>query len=316
MKTPKVSIVIVSWNTRDLVIDCIDSIATETQESFEVILVDNASKDGTAEAVAKRFPETVIVQNTENRGFAAANNQGVDVATGQYVLLLNPDTVILDGAIDRCLKRIESPDFSDVGALGCQVWETPEKIQLTGFAFPGPRSIFEDYLGGKLLMRILPFLESTSYSNWDRRSDRSVDVVSGMFMLIPMPIITDLGLFDEQYYVYAEEADFCFKLEKNGHRREFWAGARILHLDGGSKSTEQIRPKMYAQLLESTLRFIRKNRGRASWMATWLIYFAGLMARMIVGSLFLVIRGRESDRKRILVWSGAIRWMVTGRKPI
>ena len=315
MTDPKVSIVIVSWNTRDILLDCLRSIREQTDASHEVIVVDNASVDGTVEAIRDSYPDTRIIANETNRGFAAANNQGAEIASGEFLLLLNPDTVILEHAIDRCLDRMATWREERIGVLGCQVWENPDLIQKTCFAFPGPKAILTGYFRLDLILRLLPSVEDSEYSNWDRTTDRDVDVVSGMFMLMAREILDEDGLFDEQFFIYAEEADLCFRLSRRGFVRRFWTGAKILHLDGGSKSTDQIRPKMYVQLLDSILRFIRKNRGAiAYWSSRLALTFAMTIRIMVVGVL-AAVRGRDADRKRFAVWGSGLRWLLGGRRP-
>ena len=310
---PDVSVVIVSWNTLDLVLDCIESIGRETSCRHEIILVDNASSDATAEVVGQRFPEVRLIANSTNRGFAAANNQGIEVSAGRLVLLLNPDTLILENAIDRAISKIDSMD--DIGVLGCQVWETPDRIQLTGFRFEGVPSVLESAfsLGG--LFRLFPGIETAYYEGWDRCSDRDVEVVSGMFMLIPRSVIDRVGTLDERFFIYAEEADFCWRVRKAGLRNHFWCGAKIMHLDGGSKSTEQIRPRMYVQMLKSKLQFIRKNRGPISLAACWMIITLGLLARVLAAGVLGLIRRSDAHRKRFMVWSGGLKWLLTGGTP-
>lgn len=310
-EVPEVSVIIVSWNTRDLVINCIRSIVAETEAACEIIIVDNASNDGTAQAIADIFPNVTVVALAENVGFARANNLGWEVSRGEYVLLLNPDTVVLEGAIDKCLEEIRND--SQIGVLGCQVWESSDQIQRTSFKFPGPRSIAEDFLGIRAFVRRLPGADSTSYDLWDRKSSRDVDVISGMFMLIPRNVICENGLFDCAFFIYAEEADFCFRLGQAGLRRFFWSGAKILHLDGGSKSTEQIRPAMYAQLIKSLLIFIRKNRGFASWALSWWLFAFAMAIRLFFGEILASVSRDESIRKRCAVWRRAMSYLFTGR---
>src|SRR5262249_28352302 len=133
--------VIVSWNTCDLLRGGLCSIVHQTRTvSFEVFVVDNASSDRSAEMVRTEFPGVNLIENKENRGFAAANNQGIRMSSGSYVLLLNPDTVILDACIDRCIRYADA--HADVGVVGCQVFEDEQRIQRTGFSFPSPWTLF------------------------------------------------------------------------------------------------------------------------------------------------------------------------------
>ncbi len=315
MAEPTVSIVIVSWNTRDILLDCLRSIEEETTVSHEVIVVDNASHDGTVEAVRSAFPNTRLIANEENRGFAAANNQGAEITTGEFLLLLNPDTVVLDHAVDRCAERMRTWREERIGILGCQVWETPEVLQRTSLAFPGPQSIVKGFFRLDTLLPFLPMIKDTEYSRWDRKSDRDVQVITGVFMFMPRELIEEDGLFDEQFFVYGEEADLCYRIWQRGLACRFWTGARIIHLDGGAKSTAQIRPTMHVQLLDSNLRFIRKNRGRIAWVVSWIALVTAMIPRVVYAGIMATFRRREDDRKTLAVWGGTLRWLLGGRRP-
>lgn len=314
MAEPTVSIVIVSWNTRDILLDCLKSIQEETSVPHEVIVVDNASHDGTIEAVRSSFPKTRLIANEDNRGFAAANNQGAEIATGEFLLLLNPDTVVLDHAIDRCVDRMQTWREERIGVLGCQVWETPEIIQ-PPLPFPGPQSIIRGFFKLDKIFPFLSLINDSDYVRWDHRSDQDVTVVCGVFMFMPREMIEEDGLFDEQFFVYAEEADLCYRIWQRGLRCHIWTGARIIHLDGGAKSTDQIRPTMYVQLLDSNLRFVRKNRGWLAWVVSWMALVAAMVPRAAYAGMMATLRRREEDRKTFAVWGGALRWLLGGRRP-
>lgn len=254
-----VSIVIVNWNTRDILRDCLMSIARETMMPHEIIVVDNASNDGSAELVRTEFPRVRLIANKTNRGFAAANNQGLEIAQGDTLLLLNPDTIILDGAIDTMVHWLGQ--HPDVGCLGCQVLEDENTIQRTCFADPGPANLALIEFG---LHRLSPqnrLLGHAEYGDWDRNSERPVDVVSGMFMLVPRHVFEAVGLLDEAFFVYSEEADWCRRIRDAGWSCVFSPAAQILHLDGGGKSTVQIRSRMFVQMQKSKMIYLRKHYG-------------------------------------------------------
>ena len=301
----EVSIVIVNWNTRELLGNCISSIIRETTKSYEIIVIDNASTDGTATMVATEFPEVVLIANTENRGFAAANNQGFLVATGHKILLLNPDTLILDGAVDRMVDWLD--EYPDVGCVGCQVMKDEETIQLTCFADLGPLNLALVEFGIQRLMPRHPLIGRPEYGGWDRLSQRDVDVVTGMFMLVPRRVIDQVGGLDEAFFIYAEEADWCRRIRDAGWRCVFTPTARILHLDGGGKSTKstlQMRTRMYVQLYKSKMIYLRKHHGRTGAIVGWVIL--SLSALLKFGSN-LPRRNSESAVRRQLAFA-ALRY--------
>lgn len=302
-----VSIVIVNWNTRDILRDCILSIRRETTLPHEIIVIDNASRDGSAEMVRDNFPDVTLIANSTNNGFAAANNQGLAVAAGARLLLLNPDTIILDGAIDAMSAWVDA--HPDVGCVGCQVWEDEETIQKTGFSDPGPLNLAVVEFG---LRKFFPWPE---YGDWDRRDQRDVDVISGMFMLVPRRVFETVGDLDEAFFVYSEEADWCRRIRNAGWRCVFVPEARILHLDGGSKSTAQIRSRMYVQMQKSKMHYLAKHHGRAGYWAGKAVF---VLSAALRGGLYSVLRltGDSAERAaRVRLAGAALRYHLTGREP-
>jgi hypothetical protein len=311
--TPAVSIVIVNWNTRDLLRDCLLSIRNETTVPFEIIVVDNASTDGSDAMVRAEFGDVVLIANTVNRGFAGANNQGLAVARGAYLLLLNPDTLVLDGAIDRMLHWMA--EHPDVGCAGCQVLEGPDAIQRTCFADPTPANQMIVEFGLMRLARLVPRFGRPWYVDWDRKSAREVDVVSGMFMLLPRGVVDQAGLLDDAFFVYAEEADWCRRIRKAGWRCTFTPVAQIVHLDGGSKSTAQIRSRMYVQMQKSHLIYARKHHGLVGYAVVKAMLVASGLMRLGLFAAVGLIRRDANTKARVRLSGAALRFHVLGQDP-
>ncbi|MWD29585.1 glycosyltransferase [Aquicoccus sp. SCR17] len=305
------SVVVVNWNARDVLYDCLMSIMQQTTMPHEVIVVDNNSTDGSPEMVREAFPDVVLVANSENRGFAAANNQGLRLSRGKRLLLLNPDTVILEHAIDRVASWLDA--HPDVGCVGCQVMENREQVQRTCFADLGPVNVALVEFG---LHRLAPqnrFLGKPEYAGWGRDTQRDVDVVSGMFMMVPRHVFDEVGELDESFFIYSEEADWCRRIRRAGWRCVFTPEAQIIHLDGGSKSTAQIRSRMYIQMQKSKLIYLRKHYGVRGYVLGRLIFLVSSMLR------FLLTTGRNgseeiSARRRLAL--AALRYHVTGQEPV
>lgn len=288
-----VSVIIVNWNTRDILRDCLMSVYEQTTGiAYEVIVVDNASSDGSAAMVKYVFPQVILIENTENKGFAAANNQGMRIAKGRYILLLNPDTLVLDGAIQKTVAYADSRP--DVAVTGCQVWEDESTIQRTCFCFPSVPNLLFQKLG---LCRLFPksrLFGREKMVDWNRDTERRVDVVSGMYMLVRKEVIEQVGLMDEDYFVYAEETDWCCRFRKTGWKCVFTPISRIIHRDGGSKSTEQISVRMFVQQQKSLLIFFRKQRGVMSWLSAKAIYMISMLARY---AFFITLSLFQKDSK-------------------
>jgi len=309
-----VSIIIVNWNTRDILRGCLDSIYKQTQGiDFEMTVVDNASSDGSAEMVRQDFPQVTLIANSENLGFAAANNQGMQAAKGRYILLLNPDTIILDGAIQKSIAFADI--HPDIGVLGCQVWLNENEIQKTCFKFPTLWSALVQEIG---LLHMFPhsrIFGHAYYGWWDRKSEMDVDVVSGMFMLVRQEAIQEIGLMDEDYFVYAEETDWCFRFHKAGWRCVFTPIAKIIHLDGGSKSTALIKNKMFVQMQKSMLIFHLKQQGRLSWIARKGLYIFSMFFRYVIYTVVSLISQHTNISNKISQSRAAIHFHLLGIEP-
>lgn len=255
-----VSIIIVNWNTRDVLHDCVASIYTQAKGiEFEVLVIDNASNDGSVEMVKKKFPQVILIENTENRGFAAANNQGIAIAEGRYVLLLNSDTVILNNAISKTVSFAES--HPEAASLGCRVLNPDRSLQPTCFMFP---SILNMLLATTFLYKLFPkskFFGRERMTWWHRDNVKEVDVVTGCFVLVRREAIEQIGLMDEQFFMYAEETDWCYRFKQAGWKILFTPGTEIIHL--GGQSSKGIRVDMLIRLRISILQFMKKHY---SWL--------------------------------------------------
>jgi GT2 family glycosyltransferase len=309
---PEVSVIIVNWNTRALLADCIRSIKAQTTARHEIIVIDNCSTDGSADMVAATFPDVVLIANPDNRGFAAANNQGLAVARGTHLLLLNPDTIILDHAIDKSLAWLAR--HPGVGCMGCQVLEGPDVIQRTGFSDPGPLNQAIVELGLTRLDRF-PLFARPFYSRWDRKSEKVVDVVSGMFMLVPRAVYEKVGPLDPAFFIYAEEADWCRRIRKAGFSCVFAPVAQIIHLDGGSKSTAQIKSRMYVQKQKSHLIYLRKHESPLGLALVKSAVVLSALLRLAVFSALTLIRPSDTSRARIRLARAALAFQLLGKEP-
>lgn len=270
-----ISVIIVNWNTCWLLRDCLKSVYERGGvQDLEVIVVDNASADGSAEMVRNEFASVKLIENAENRGFAAANNQAMAVAKGRYVLLLNSDTVVLDNALAQAVS------FADVNSraavTGCRVLNPDRTLQATCFMFP---SILNMLLSSTYLYKLFPgsrFFGREKMTWWDRNDIRQVDVVTGCFMLVRREAIDEVGMMDERFFMYAEETDWCYRFKQAGWQVLFTPCAEIIHL--GGQSTAKRPVSMIIQLRLSILGFIGKHRGR----------FARLIAGLLTALFFIV----------------------------
>lgn len=261
-----VSVIIVNWNTKLALESCIESIYKEAGDvEYEIIVIDNASSDGSAEMVRCRFPEAVLIVEQTNRGYAAAVNKGIGIARGRYVLVLNSDTVLDDAAIEKTVKYADQHPKAAV--IGCQVRESLDRIQMTSFRFPSLLNLFLRVSGLAKTFKNNRFFGREHMLWWKRDSQRRVDVVSGMFMFVRADAIREVGLMDEDYFMYCEETDWCYRFSRAGWKVVFWPGARITHFHGGSQSTRQNSLSMFVQLHKSLLLFLKKHKGPVTYFA-------------------------------------------------
>lgn len=248
------SIIIVSWNTKDLLIKCLESLfLNHPSGTFEVIVVDSASTDNSLEMVGKLFPNVQLIDNEENIGFARANNQGLRLCQGSTLLLLNPDTEVRPGALDAMLDFLNSNP--SVGAVGPRVLNPDGSLQHSCSPFPT--------LGREFLRLFhLPGNRPDGYYRmefWNQEKPHKVDVLLGACILIRWEVLDQVGLFDENFFMYSEETDLCYRIKHAGWELYWVPQAEIVHY--GGKSTEQIAESMFLQLYRSKLQYFRKHHG-------------------------------------------------------
>ncbi len=278
MNAPDLSIVIVNWNTRGLLRDCLASVfaglgagrgGVPAGVAAEVIVIDNASDDGSVEMVAAEFPAAVLIRNAENRGFAAANNQGFAVARGRHVLLLNSDTVVHGDVLGRSVAWLDARP--EVGAMGCRVLNTDGTVQLTCSMYP---SVLNQLLQASGLWRLRRprFFGRFLMTDWGRDSERAVDTISGCYLLVRRRVIDEVGPLDEAFFFFGEETDWCRRMRDAGWKLMFAPVGEITHY--GSASVRKLNHRRDVMLTEAKVRLHRKHGGVVPAAVVWLI--AGL----------------------------------------
>lgn len=272
-----VSIIIVNWNTRKHLQNCLESIYSQTEGvEFEVIVVDNASTDGSTKIIKKEFPAVNLIESQENMGFAIANNQGIAIAKGRYVLLLNSDTIVLDDAIDKVVAFADS--HPEAGITGCRVLNEDKTLQLSSFMFP---SVLNMTLWITYLFKLFPrsqFFGRERMTWWDRDDVREVDVLTGCFMLVRHKAIKQVGMMDERFFMYFEETDWCYRFKQAGWKIMFTPCGEIIHLGGAS--SKQIRAAMVNQWRKSMLLYYKKHKNLVAYVSAWFLIILFLLTRV------------------------------------
>lgn len=224
---PDLSIIIVSWNTVGYLRDCINSVITETHTiTFEVIVVDNASTDGSVEMVKAEYPQVIIVANEKNLGFPAANNLGIGISRGRYILLLNSDTLVLDGAIQKLVQFMEQHPEAGAsgGTLLCQDYTID------------PLCFRREYNAGTALAEymFLPSIRDFLLRPRTKAKTAEVDVLIGAYMIVRREAIQQVGGLDERFFLSAEDVDWTMSIRKGGWKAYYYPDSRIIHF--GSQS--------------------------------------------------------------------------------
>lgn len=286
------SIIIVNWNTRALLAQCLESVYTHSPDGeFEVFVVDNASTDGSAQMVRERFPQVQMIENSENVGFARANNQAIRLARGGYVLLLNSDAIVLPGAISAMVTFMKQHEM--IGVLGPALLDEEENVQLSWARFP---TIWSELRGVHHRDRE-PFLDSIQ--SGQPVEAYQVDWMAGACLLVRRETIDQVGLMDERFFLYSEETDWCWRIKAAGWHNVYYSQARVVHFEGSSSA--QDLPRTYFCLHHSKILYMQKHFG--VWRA----------ALLRIG--FTVLAGGKALLKLILRQASAaqVNWMLARR---
>ncbi len=240
-RAPALSIIIVNYNTRDILRDCLQSITTHDHGvALEVIVVDNASHDGSAAMVESEFPEVRVVANEENVGFSAANNRGMRRCRGDFVLLLNSDTIVLPGTLRRMVEFARR--HPEAGICGCKLVRPNGELDWAcRRGFPTPMVALFKFLG---VHRVFPRSRLFGRYNMTYRDpDRTyeVDSVVGAFMLVRRPLLEKLRGLDESFFMYGEDLDLCFRAKELGARVFYVGSNHVIHHKGASSRLESFR---------------------------------------------------------------------------
>jgi GT2 family glycosyltransferase len=253
--TPELSIIVVSYNTREMTLECLRSIYAETRTPFELIVVDNASTDGSADAIKAAFPSVILLTETENHGFAPAHDIALEHSTAPWLLLLNPDTVVLDGALDSLLAFAKANPQAGIWG-GRTLFPDGSLNPSSCWGRMTLWSLVCQTSGLSSLFRNSMLLNSEAYGGWQRDTEREVDIVTGCLFLIRRSDWDDLGGFDPVFRMYGEEADLCLRARVMGHRPIITPKAEIIHYGGAS---ETVRADKVVRLLRAKMELIRRH---------------------------------------------------------
>lgn len=274
------SIVIVNYNTGQLLGSCLESVyAGANGTPFDIWVVDNNSRDDSVEVVRSRFPKVRLVQNAANLGFSRANNEVISQSKSEYILLLNPDTVIVDDAIERMVKFMNANPH--IGISGCRVLNTDRTLQLAcRRSIPTPKVAFCRLIG---LSRLFPNNKTLAKYNLtyqDPNETHEVDAVSGAFLMIRRKAVEDIGLLDERFFMYGEELDWCLRAKRAGWAVMYHPDAEIIHYKG--ESTKYNSRKAAFEFYRAMYLFHKKHFAKKYSPVTNFVIYAGIVLKAML----------------------------------
>lgn len=284
MKKNDLSIVIVSWNTKEVLDQCLQSIKKYPPScSYDVWVVDNASLDRTVEYITKKFPWVKVIANSENIGFAKANNQVLKNISSVYALILNPDTQLKKGSVDRLISLVKND--SQIGASGPLLLNPDQSIQMSGYyrRVPSVIQVLCFYTQLQQFCMKFPFLVRTF---WEpdlsvQQNYLEVDQIPGACLLAKTAVLKKVGYFDEDYPLWFEDVDLCYKLKQSGYKLWVVTGSHVMHIGGVSFSKWQNDAAKQIRFVSSLLIFFQKHSNILSYII--------IRITLLLDTLYLVI---------------------------
>ena len=287
--TSELSIILVSWNNRSYLEQCLDSLyKSELQSRFDVVLVDNGSTDGTQALLQEKYPQVKLIMNDYNVGLSKASNQGIRATQGRYVLLLNDDTLVNGPSLDSLMEYMDS--HSEAGAIGGQLLNPDGSIQSCYNHFP---SLYEEFL---ISTRLGPLFWDGYPGILESKEIKSVDWIGSACLLLRRAALEKVGLLDEEFFIYGDEADLQYRLKRAGWHVYYLPQVTTVHFGGRSLTRWRRRKMVY----RGHMLFFRKNYG---WFRTGLlrVMLAGLsLAKILIWGVAIVFSHlRERARKEL-----------------
>lgn len=304
------SVIIVSYNTREMTLECLRVVEAETVGSAtEIFVVDNASSDGSVEAMREAFPQVRVMAMDKNLGFGAANNVGMRAATGHYFLLLNTDAFPQAGAVQMLLTELEK--LPKVGVMGPRLLNRDGSLQRSCFRFPSPAYVWlENLWVTRLISSQSHFGE---YRDRDHETPKSVDFVIGACLLVRRAVFEQVGGFDERFFMYQEEADWQRRIRLAGWDVQFHPAAEVVHYGGESGRKERARVNRH--FFESLDKYALKHHGVIGFLLIRTAMLVGCSLRAVLWAVAALIPGRGERAKTKACHHARLVWrqIFTGR---
>jgi GT2 family glycosyltransferase len=271
-----VSIIIVNYNTTKLLLDCLFSIKKQTQNiDYEIIIVDNASTE-VLDAITINFPEVILIKLPQNIGFGKANNKGFEIAKGEFVFLLNSDTILLNNAVKTFYDFMSYHKSNKIGAIGGQLLEIDGLTKNhSSSAFPSFEAEFKEEVNriSRALLKKDILVKPNEKQLSDNESFIEVDYVTGADLFMPMAVLKEIGCFDPQFFMYYEETDLQKRMQTAAYKRLIIANTKIIHLEGGSFDTQKkVSGKRLLMIEESKFKYLKKHKSSITYYIYRVLY--------------------------------------------
>lgn len=274
------SIIILNYNTRQLTLDCLQSVyASTTSFSYEVIVIDNNSKDDSVQHIQQQYPMVTLIANDDNVGFSRANNQGIRIAQGRYILLLNSDTIVEPDTLDIMIRFMD--EQPKVGASGCKVVLPDGSLdKACRRGFPTPSASFYYAFGFSKLFPNNPRFNQYQLGFMDPDGSYPIDCLVGAFMLVRREAIDQVGMLDEEFFMYGEDIDWCYRIKEAGWKNYYYAETKITHYKGASSRRKPF--KIIYEFHRAMYLFHRKHyRKKYSFITNGFVYI-GITVKLMM----------------------------------
>ena len=309
MSTPMVSLVIVSWNATKYLEECLASIdAARYPWPIEVIVVDNASSDDSADMVRRRFPHVTLIQNADNLGFAKANNIGIRRARGKYVALVNSDVHVLDDCLQQLVRYLDA--HRECGMIGPKLIGGDGEQQNSHRGFPRLWNMLCRAVALDRLFPTTPLFSGYMLNSKALREATPVEILSGCFLVVTRTALDEVGLLDEAFFIYGEDMDWCKRFCRAGRQVVFLPSAQSIHYGGGSSSNAPLR--FFVEMQRADLQYWRKHHSRTAVALYLLLSMLHHMARILGhgAAAIVAVRQSASHLHRAHCSSVCLKWMV------
>ena len=311
---PILSIIIVTWNGKRYALECLESLRAPSPElSTEIIVVDNASTDGTPEAIRVQFPNIRLIENQANLGFARANNIGAALSRGKYVCLLNSDVVIPAGCLEKMVEFLEANP--DIGMLGPKMLSPDGGIGPSVMRLPTVWNTLCCALGLHAIFPRSKLLGGFSMDGYAYDTIDDVEVLTGWFWMIPREALRQVGGLDERFFMYGEDIDWCHRFRNAGWRVVFYPDTEALHY--GAASSGQAPARFYIEMRRANLQYFRKHHGTVGVLGYHVAIWIHELARIVGYSIVYCYKPRRRQEAVFKVGRSVscLRWLAGGKSP-